>query len=113
MNNINICDCLKVVVKDTVKHYARDFRLDEAKLKLAAKEVAKTGKSQTYLWFARESGTYMGLESEVIKKNTPAQITYDALQKDDGTIVWGSAELIVYTCLGDSYNVRVACFNRA
>lgn len=38
---------------------------------------------------------------------------YDALQKDDGTIVWGSAELIVYTCLGDSYNVRVACFNRA
>lgn len=77
MNNINICDCLKVVVKDTVKHYARDFRLDEAKLKLAAKEVAKTGKSQTYLWFARESGTYMGLESEVIKKNTPAQITYD------------------------------------
>ena len=46
MNNINICDCLKVVVKDTVKHYARDFRLDEAKLKLAAKEVAKTGKPQ-------------------------------------------------------------------
>lgn len=38
---------------------------------------------------------------------------FDALQKDDGTIVWGSAELIVYTCLGDSYNVRVACFNRA
>mgnify|MGYP000009989066 FL=1 len=38
---------------------------------------------------------------------------YDALQKDDGTIVWGSAELIVYTCLGDSYNVRVACFSRA
>lgn len=38
---------------------------------------------------------------------------YDALQKDDGTVVWGSAELIVYTCLGDAYNVRVACFNRA
>ena len=38
---------------------------------------------------------------------------YDALQKDDGTIVWGSAELIVYTCLGDAYNVRVACFNHA
>lgn len=38
---------------------------------------------------------------------------YDALQKDDGTVVWGSAELIAYTCLGDAYNVRVACFNRA
>lgn len=38
---------------------------------------------------------------------------YDALQKDDGTVVWSSAELIVYTCLGDAYNVRVACFNRA
>lgn len=83
MNNINICDCLKVVVKDTVKHYARDFRLDEAKLKLAAKEVAKTGKPQTYLWFARESGTYMRLESEVIKKNTPAQITYAYYNEQD------------------------------
>ena len=39
-------------------------------------------------------------------------IGFDELQKEDGTIVWGSAELIVYTCIGDSYNVRVACFNR-
>ena len=64
-NNVAICDCLKAVVKDTVKHYARDYKIDEARIKQAAKEVAKTGKPQTFLWFARECGTYMGRESEV------------------------------------------------
>ena len=38
---------------------------------------------------------------------------FDALQKNDGTVVWGSADLIVYTCLSDAYNVRIVCFNRA
>lgn len=75
-NNVAICDCLKAVVKDTVKHYARDYKIDEARIKQAAKEVAKTGKPQTFLWFARECGTYMGLESEVIKRNTPAYMAY-------------------------------------
>lgn len=84
-NIIPICDCLKAVVKDTVKHYARDFRLDEAKLKLAAKEVAKTGKVQTYLWFARESGTYLGLESEVLKRETPAYVSYAYYDEQDAS----------------------------
>lgn len=75
-NNVAICDCLKAVVKDTVKHYARDYKIDEARIKQAAKEVAKTGKPQTFLWFARECGTYMGRESEVIKRNTPAYMAY-------------------------------------
>lgn len=48
-NNVAICDCLKAVVKDTVKHYARDYKIDEARIKQAAKEVAKTGKPQTFL----------------------------------------------------------------
>lgn len=48
-----------------------------------------------------------------LKLDAKGSKDYDALQKDDGTVVWGSAELIVYTCLGDAYNVRVACFNRA
>lgn len=38
---------------------------------------------------------------------------FDALQKNDGTVVWGTADLIVYTCLNDAYNVRIVCFNRA
>lgn len=38
---------------------------------------------------------------------------FDALQKNDGTVVWGTADLIVYTCLSDAYNVRIVCFNRA
>ena len=75
-NNVAICDCLKAVVKDTVKHYARDYKIDEARIKQAAKEVAKTGKPQTFLWFARECGTYMGRESEVIKRNPPAYMAY-------------------------------------
>ena len=75
-NNVAICDCLKAGVKDTVKHYARDYKIDEARIKQAAKEVAKTGKPQTFLWFARECGTYMGRESEVIKRNTPAYMAY-------------------------------------
>lgn len=85
MNNINICDYLKAVVKDTVKHYAHDFRLDAAKLKLAAKKVVKTGKSQTYLWFARESGTYLGLESEVLKRETPAHVSYVYYDEQDAS----------------------------
>lgn len=110
MNNINICDCLKVVVKDTVKHYARDFRLDEAKLKLAAKEVAKTGKSQTYLWFARESGTYMGLESEVIKKNTPAQITYAYYNEQDASEAKTiKAYLVTVTGIDGKTPIGTAC----
>lgn len=38
---------------------------------------------------------------------------FDALQKNDGTVVWGTADLIVYTCLSDAYNVRIVCFSRA
>ena len=69
-NNVAICDCLKAVVKDTVKHYARDYKIDEARIKQAAKEVAKTGKPQTFLWFARECGTYMGRESRETPRRT-------------------------------------------
>lgn len=63
MNNINICDYLKAVVKNTVKHYARDYKIDEARIKRTAKEVAKTGRHQTFLWFARECGTYSCLKA--------------------------------------------------
>jgi hypothetical protein len=83
MNNINICDYLKAVVKNTVKHYARDYKIDEARIKRTAKEVAKTGRHQTFLWFARECGTYMGLESEVIKRNTPAYTAYKYYDEQD------------------------------
>ena len=81
-NNVAICDCLKAVVKDTVKHYARDYKIDEARIKQAAKEVAKTGKPQTFLWFARECGTYV--LSEYPKLGSIQQVRY--LADDDASL---------------------------
>lgn len=77
---------LKSAMKQVTKYYQSDFKLDEKVIKAAAKEAQKTGKSKTFLWFCRESGTYISEESNAYLKDSPMYISfkyYNEQQKDE------------------------------
>lgn len=78
MNNnlIPILPELKSVMKQVTKQYQSDFDLDTKVIRKAAKEAKADGKTQTFLWFCRESGTYIARESNAYLKETPMYISY-------------------------------------
>lgn len=78
MNNtmIPILPELKSAMKQVTKQYQSDFDLDTKVIQKAAKEAKADGKPQTFLWFCRESGTYIARESNAYLKESPMYISY-------------------------------------
>lgn len=67
---------LKSAMKQVTKQYQSDFDLDTKVIQKAAKEAKADGKPQTFLWFCRESGTYIARESNAYLKESPMYISF-------------------------------------
>lgn len=67
----------------------------------------------TSAYVVTPSGNTINYVCTEVTDGTNSVAGFDSIQREDGSFVWQSAELIVYTPLQDSYHVRIACFNRA